>query len=82
MDNLFAIVDYNGLMCDDMIDSIIPMGNIPLKWRAFGWDVEELDGHDVEALSRSLERCVPGGESAKSVHPPYCQYVNLPKGMI
>jgi transketolase len=65
LDNLFAIVDNNRLMCDDAIDAVMPMGSIAEKWKAFGWTVRELDGHDVEGLVRALEGCVPSGGGPK-----------------
>ena len=48
--NLIAIVDLNGqqaLGYTDQVLSLQPMAN---RWRAFGWDVHEVDGHDVAAL--------------------------------
>jgi transketolase len=53
--NLTAIVDRNGVQNDGFVNDI--MGTEPLadKWRAFGWDVQEIDGHDVTAVTAALE---------------------------
>jgi transketolase len=73
LDNLTAIVDYNGLPQFTWPDfgergRERPTANLPAKWEAFGWRVLEADGHDVESL---LEACalaqeaggLPGGQA-------------------
>jgi transketolase len=67
LDNLFALIDNNGLMCDDPIENILPMGDIAGKWRAFGWLVEEVDGHDIKALVDVLNRCKAGNGGPKAI---------------
>jgi transketolase len=53
--NLVAIVDANGQQAlgytTDVLD-LAPLGN---RFRAFGWDVHDVDGHDVEQLARVIE---------------------------
>lgn len=51
-DNLVAILDNNGMQSGGAVKDIAPLGDIAAKWRAFGWDVQEVDGHDVDALLR------------------------------
>lgn len=60
LDNLTAIVDVNGLMCDDVIDDVLPMGDLRARWSSFGWDVTEMDGHDAQALADVLSDCKNG----------------------
>lgn len=48
--NLCAIVDLNGQQLDDTTAKLMPMEPMADKWRAFGWHVIELDGHDHGAL--------------------------------
>jgi transketolase len=48
--NLTAIVDWNRLQYDGFTGDIMSLDDFPAKWRAFGWDVSDVDGHDVEAL--------------------------------
>lgn len=50
LDNLVAILDNNGMQSGGAVDSIAPLGDIAAKWAAFGWDVREVDGHDIPAL--------------------------------
>jgi transketolase len=56
LDNLCLIVDLNGMQVEGAIASVLPLGPVAAKWRAFGWSVQEVDGHDVAALLRALER--------------------------
>ena len=53
--NLFVIVDLNGQQAlgytRDVMD-LAPMGD---RWRAFGWDVHDVDGHDPAAFSATME---------------------------
>lgn len=50
LDNLTAIIDNNMLQAMDHLDAIISMASFADKWKAFGWNVEEVDGHDIESL--------------------------------
>lgn len=54
LDNLVAIVDRNGVQEDGPTEEIMALEPFADKWRAFGWEVREVDGHDVEDLSRAL----------------------------
>jgi transketolase len=47
---LTAIVDYNKLQAMDQLDNIIRMEPFAEKWKSFGWNVTEVDGHDINAL--------------------------------
>ncbi|MDH7577963.1 MAG: transketolase [Bacillota bacterium] len=49
-DNLTAILDYNGLQIDGPISQVLSPLPFAEKWRAFGWAVREVDGHDFAAL--------------------------------
>jgi transketolase len=55
LDNLTAIVDWNKIQLSDFIEKVMPMETLPDKWRAFGWQVRECDGHDVAAILHALE---------------------------
>lgn len=54
LQNLVAIVDKNGFQLDGPTDAIMGMEPLRAKWEAFGWEVEEVDGHDVAVLQRAL----------------------------
>ena len=49
-DNMIAIVDWNGQQIDGRIDDIAGVGDLAAKWKAFGWDVLECDGHDFNSI--------------------------------
>jgi len=48
--NVCAIVDVNDMQVDGSTRSVMDMGDIAAKWRAFGWNTIVLDGHDLDAL--------------------------------
>lgn len=52
--NLCALVDYNKLQSDDRNANIMGLEPFARKWRAFGWNAIELDGHDMPALLAAL----------------------------
>lgn len=54
--NLIAIVDRNGYQLDGRIDDVVGIEPLADKWRAFGWQVHEVDGHDVAAVATLLRR--------------------------
>ncbi|MDH4140361.1 MAG: transketolase [Coriobacteriia bacterium] len=54
LDNLTAIVDYNGLQIDGACKDVIDLGEVEEKFRAFGWRVIEADGHDPVELHASF----------------------------
>lgn len=47
--SLTAFIDYNGLQCTDCVDSVLPL-NLKARYEAYGWNVFEVDGHDLSAL--------------------------------
>ncbi len=53
--NLVAIVDYNGLEADGAIDEITALGDIAAKYKAFGWNVKEIDGHNMFQIKKTLD---------------------------
>lgn len=55
LDNLVALLDCNGLQATGATCERMHLGDIAAKWRAFGWHVREVDGHDVRALCQALD---------------------------
>lgn len=53
--NMIAIVDHNGLEADGTIDDITGLGNIADKYRAFGWNVTEINGNAVDEIKRAFD---------------------------
>jgi transketolase len=63
LDNLCAIIDYNKLQSDNSNDAIMRLEPLADKWRAFGWAVTEIDGHDISAILESFR--VAGATTGK-----------------
>ena len=60
LDNLIAIVDYNKVMAKGFTWNLMSIEPFADKWRAFGWDVMEIDGHDIAGRGRRAAMR-PGG---------------------
>lgn len=56
LDNLCAFLDNNRLQIDDCLMRIMNIEPIRDKWEAFGWHVEEVDGHDFPQIMRALDK--------------------------
>jgi transketolase len=55
LDNLIGIVDRNRLQMTDDTENIVSLEPLKEKWQSFGWDVQEIDGHSLEAIDKSLK---------------------------
>jgi len=55
VDNLIAAIDLNGQQIDGPTEKVMSLGNLRAKWEAFGWDVMEMHGNDMEDVVRGLE---------------------------
>ena len=56
LNNITVIIDRNRLQASDFTENIIEMNNMHAWWKAFGWDVCEVDGHNVDALIKELNK--------------------------
>jgi transketolase len=72
-DNLIAIVDYNKFQLDGATNEIINIEPFADKWRAFGWHVREIDGHDIGEVMDALDW-------ALSMNGPACIVAHTVKG--
>ncbi len=54
LDNLTAFIDNNGLQIDGRVEEVMSPLPIPDKFRAFGWEVLEIDGHDHRQIMQAL----------------------------
>lgn len=70
--NLFAIVDRNGLQISGSTEAVMALDDLAEKWRAFGWDVYEADGNDIDALRRYF--------AAATGDKPHCLIAHTIKG--
>ena len=55
LDNLVAMIDRNGLQISDTTENVMKLDSINQRWTALGWDVIEVDGDDIEAVTTALE---------------------------
>jgi transketolase len=54
LDNVTAFLDFNGLQIDGCIDHVLSPLPLVDKWKAFGWHVIEVDGHDCQAITEAV----------------------------
>jgi transketolase len=54
--HLIAIVDRNGFQLDGSVDDVIGIEPLDEKWRAFGWEVHVIDGHNIAEVTEILRR--------------------------
>ncbi len=52
LNNITIIVDHNKVQTDKAVNTVIDLGNLEEKFRAFGWHVERCDGHNFQQLDR------------------------------
>ncbi|MCT4564631.1 MAG: transketolase [Maledivibacter sp.] len=64
LNNLTAILDYNGLQIDGKNEDVMGTKPIDEKWRSFGWNVIEIDGHNFEEIINAFD------EAEKNVEKP------------
>ena len=55
LDNMVAFLDYNGLQIDGKTEDVMNIGPIVDKFKAFGWNVIEIDGHDFDQIFAALD---------------------------
>jgi len=55
VDNLIAVVDWNGQQIDGPNDEVISLGDLPAKWQSFGWKVCHMDGHDFDSIFHEVQ---------------------------
>jgi len=55
LDNLTAFLDHNGLQIDGEIVKVMNPENVSAKFKAFGWNVIEIDGHNVEEIYNAIQ---------------------------
>ena len=56
LDNLVAIVDHNGLQIDGRNDDVMKVSPVGAKFSGFGWDVIEIDGHDMDQIKDAFAK--------------------------
>lgn len=56
LDHLILLLDYNRYQLDGAMDDIMPLGDVMAKWKSFGWNVIEVNGHEPEDISDGIEK--------------------------
>ena len=56
LDNLIIILDKNQVQQTGKIKEIMDIGNAALKWKAFGWNVIDINGHDMPQIVKALDK--------------------------
>jgi len=56
LDNLTAIVDYNKLQICGPVSDIVNLEPFLEKWKSFGWETVEIDGHNIEEIVSTLKK--------------------------
>ena len=76
LSNVIAIIDRNGYQLDGKVDDVMAVEPLDEKWRAFGWEVHEVDGHDIVALTSLLRQV----KADKTREKPCCIIAKTIKG--
>jgi transketolase len=54
VDNLIAVIDYNGKQIDGPTDEVMSLGDLKAKWLSFGWNVFEMNGNDISDILNNI----------------------------
>lgn len=55
VDNIIVTVDWNGQQIDGSNDQVLSLGDLEAKWKSFGWQVLQMDGHDMASILSTLD---------------------------
>ena len=67
LDNLIVLLDYNKMQLDGPVSDINDIAPVEDKWRAFGFYVQSVDGHDIEAISNAIDNAKAQHEKANMI---------------
>ena len=56
LDNLIVFTDYNKIQVDGFVKEVMPIEPLKDKWISFGWDIQEIDGHNIEQIITSVNK--------------------------
>lgn len=65
--NIVAIIDRNYLSLDGETESIMKLEPLEDKWKAFGWNVKVIDGHDMEQIVNTIDNLPPSDSEIPTV---------------
>ncbi len=67
IDNLVATIDFNGQQIDGPVDKVLSLYDLKAKWKAFGWEVIESNGNDLEEVIKTLKHAISLTRKGKPV---------------
>lgn len=67
VDNVIATIDYNGRQIDGDVEAVLSLGNLAQKWQAFGWEVLEMDGHNIPEIIETLKTAEKMSRNGKPI---------------
>ncbi len=56
VDNLIALVDYNGKQIDGPVEEVLSLGNLQAKWESFGWTVLNMNGNNIPEILSTMQQ--------------------------
>ena len=77
LNNLLAIIDRNGLQIDGQTESVMSLNPLDEKLKAFGWEVIEIDGHNLSQIMEALDKF---SQHSKISEKPFAIIANTVKG--
>ncbi len=57
LDNLVVFIDCNSMQIDGTTGEVMSLGDFAVKFKAFGFDTQDVDGHNVREISEAIEHC-------------------------
>ena len=63
LDNLIVMLDYNKMQLDGRVSDINDLAPAADKWASFGFYVQDIDGHDLEAISDAIDNAKRSGRA-------------------
>ncbi len=67
VDNLITVVDWNGQQIDGPTKKVMALGNLEAKWKAFGWEVMKMDGHNMSEILKTLSAAKKASGNGKPI---------------
>ncbi len=67
VDNIIGIIDYNNQQIDGSCCEVMPLGDLKAKWEAFGWEVLQMNGNEMEEIVKTIPKAIEKTGKGKPV---------------
>lgn len=67
VDNIISIIDDNGRQIDGDVENVLSLGDLHAKWKSFGWQVFDMDGHNFTDMKNTLQKAQSACGAGKPV---------------